>query len=617
MKYNNKTKITVLILLLIIFSFVIEIFVFNFKILTLNSRSKGMNYVDKYDETISNDKKIISFNFHGIYVNKLKIKYKCFEDVKANFEYVSRNYYNKKIKKNAIDIFDNEVNLQVLNIKSPVNKFNIMIDENSKLSIEKIYVDNSLKISYFRILFIFSFEILLSLIIYYYKSKKNNSVLYKYFFIVGLIMGGAFIIAQPSSTFYSWDDQIHFKNSYELFVNSFTWNIGEYSMIDDKSVGRWSISSIEEQENQMSYLSKDIETTYSTQSSRLIHYDKVAYIPSAMGYHLCKLCKLPFYISFKVGKFMNLLFYLVLMAYAIKISKYGKRIITVIGLLPTSLFLACQYSYDPAVISGITLGVVSILNWFCDDKYKINFKNISVFLFGILFACFTKAVYIPIILLFLFIPSSKFKNKKQEFWIKGIILLIFILVLSTFALPTDIVSTNIGDSRGGDTNIAEQFKNVIKHPDGYIMVLKDTAFDRFFYKFIGHYTLGYFSYIGLIKENIYFLLLCVLLFASITDNYPNQMNFRKRIACILIILFTIFLIWTALYLSFTPVGDTGINGVQNRYFIPLLFPFIIFCQINRIRTSISDYKYNTFILFCLIIAFMMSFYETVILHYCI
>ena len=72
MKYNNKTKITVLILLLIIFSFVIEIFVFNFKILTLNSRSKGMNYVDKYDETISNDKKIISFNFNIISIHPLK-----------------------------------------------------------------------------------------------------------------------------------------------------------------------------------------------------------------------------------------------------------------------------------------------------------------------------------------------------------------------------------------------------------------------------------------------------------------------------------------------------------------------------------------------------------------
>ena len=65
---------------------------------------------------------------------------------------------------------------------------------------------------------------------------------------------------------------------------------------------------------------------------------------------------------------MNLLTYLFIFGYAIKISCVGKKILTVIGLLPSSIFLATQFSYDPAVISGLTLSIVMLINWFMDKK---------------------------------------------------------------------------------------------------------------------------------------------------------------------------------------------------------------------------------------------------------
>ena len=39
-------------------------------------------------------------------------------------------------------------------------------------------------------------------------------------------------------------------------------------------------------------------------------------------------------------------------------------------------------------------------------------------------------------------------------------------------------------------------------------------------------------------------------------------------------------VWTVLYLSFNTVGSPVIDGVQNRYFTPVLFPFFI-CLANR------------------------------------
>lgn len=39
-------------------------------------------------------------------------------------------------------------------------------------------------------------------------------------------------------------------------------------------------------------------------------------------------------------------------------------------------------------------------------------------------------------------------------------------------------------------------------------------------------------------------------------------------------------VWTSLYLSFNAVGSRVIEGVQNRYFTPVLFLFFI-CFMNR------------------------------------
>ena len=43
---------------------------------------------------------------------------------------------------------------------------------------------------------------------------------------------------------------------------------------------------------------------------------------------------------------------------------------------------------------------------------KVDFKSMLTFIFAVLYGSFPKAVYIPFILLFLFVPKEKFKSKK-------------------------------------------------------------------------------------------------------------------------------------------------------------------------------------------------------------
>ena len=616
MKKRNKLLVIPIFGLLIILSFILELTIFNHNILLLSKNDRIVELINDYK--ISYDKKdtIIEMNINDKYVNKLNINYNTDKDIPYKIEYITDDYYNNDTSKEIInDKFDNEVNETIINFRSKVKNLKIIYETNDNLNINNIKIDNTLKINYYRIIFLFLILLLLCLLIKFYKNGFKTELLHRYFFIFGLIIGSLFIVLQPSSTYSSWDDQIHFQVVNTFFGGNLNWTIGEVSMIADSPVGRGGVNSIEEQTNQIKYINSNKESGYLTKDKKFITYNKIAYIPSVAGYHLSKMLKLPFDICFKMGKMMNLIVYLLIISYAIKISKVGKRIIAIIGFIPTSIFLATQYSYDPAVTSGIILASVMLLNWLVDKETKITFKDLLIFIIIILYGSLSKAVYIPIALLFIFIPSNRFKNKKQSLTVKIGVILIIIAVMTTFILPS--VSGQLsGDERVGNTSVTEQLKTIVNNPIGYTKILKDTMITRFIEYHFSESALTSFSYLNKTSNTLYFIFLILFLFVAITDSTKYELKPIHRIFGLIIVIGIEVLIWTALYLSFTPVGLNTINGVQARYFIPLLFLLIISIRTNKIKNTITDKNYNMLLFSTIYIIFTFAIYNNILLPFC-
>ncbi len=613
---NSIIKYILLFICFLTMSLLIELFGFNYKILTLKDHEKGLIEVD-YKVTKEDDKKILQCNLNRIYVNKFRIKYSASQDVEYSIHYQELDYYHKEKENELHDIFDNETNESITNLKNKITNIEIIYDSQEEITISKIYIDNKLYINYFRVTFMVMVFWAIFLLYHFYKKGRGLIHLHRYFILLGLILGGTMIFLQPSATYYSWDDQIHFANVYEIMGGYHHWTIGELSMVDMKAIGRDSIDSLEEQDNQKEYLNKKSETDYSTNTGRFIPYNKVAYIPSAIGYHFSKLLHLPFDICFKMGKFMNLLAYLLIIGYAIKIAKIGKRLLVVLGLIPTSLFLACQYSYDPAVISGFLLAMTCLFNWFVDKKSVVDFKNLFIFLGAILYSCFPKAVYVPFILLFLFIPTNRFQNRKQATWIKIGIASICLLMMATFVLPTVSGSAIAGDARGGDTSIAKQLQMIIQYPIGYVQVLNDTMIKSFADRMLGESAFGSYAYIGNISHNLYLIYLILIIFVAFIDNIDLKLKKIYKYLTLFVTAGVIILIWTALYLSFTPVGSTLIDGVQARYFLPLLLPFLLCLRMGHMKVKISDSIYNVLIMLVPTIVIFISIYQLILCQYCL
>ena len=605
------------VLICLTLSALVEIFIFNYKTIFSPNTSTSISF----ESTTDKSQKIIQLNTDEIFINKLIIDYDSGDKTPYQLSYSTPDAYGTNVEKTVKDTFDNLLPSSIINIGAKASDLKIQFDKSSNIEITNVFVDNNFHFNILRFFFFFSCFILIYILYIFYKSGFKTEKLHIYFAVACGFLGTMFIVIQPAATFYSFDDQTHFQTILDLFDNGHKYTVGEYNMSEadiSHSVGFKSINSIEEQQLQNDYLNTNQTINYSSSASPMLSFNKVAYLPMKFGYEIPKLIGLPFTICFKIAKILNLLVYVLLMAYAIKKTKIGKRLLTLLALLPTNIFLASQFSYDPAVFAGIAIFFVEVLNLIVDKKQKLDFKTLLIIIVSISYACFTKAVYAPLLLLTLLIPNQKFPSKKQALKIKTGLIAITILLLSTFILPV-LSGTMASDSRGGDTSVKDQLSLIIMQPLGYTEVLNDTAVNQFSKKLISANTFGDFAYIETPSlnpnSNLYFILIAIFFFVFFTDNALNTLNKKSRLLILLANILVILFIWTALYLSYTPVGSITINGVQDRYFLPLLFPMFIALQLKNIKNNIDPKFYNTIVVSIPTIVMLLAIYSSILIPY--
>lgn len=618
----KKRILTILVAIIscLTISVLVEIFGFNFHVLTLDDQAKSASTIP-YDTENIGDQTVVKFNASNTFINKLVVNYEASENTEYALSYKYIGAYNKEFTENVpVDIFDETFNTSVTNIGKTVSDATIIYTAPGQLKINQISIDNTFHFNYFRTIFIFLVLMTAFSLFCFYKDGARTEKLHIYFAVICTLLGSMVIVAQPAATFYSWDDQIHFEETVDWFGGTIKYSNGEYNLSDAdvlNSAGRSAVFSADEKQMQIEYLNSDIDHDFTKTKSSIPSFGKISYLPMAIGYNLAKFIHLPFIACFLIGKIFNLLFYVILVSYAIKTSKIGKKLLTVIAMIPTSIFLASSYSYDPAVFTGLTIFLIHTLNLFLDKTTKLDFKTILIMIASISYACLAKAIYAPIILLTLLIPKERFEQPKYSKIIKASFIGIMILLLTTAAFPA-MSGSSLGDSRGGDTSFSEQASLVLSHPTDYITTLQNNAGELFSYKMIGSKTLESFSYMDTLNQNesnTFFVFLIFLIFIFLTDNRGNLLNKKQRGLGIFTILLIIFLIWSALYLSYTPVGSSSINGVQGRYFLPLLFPLLLFLQPKNIQNKINPKLYNTLVLAIPAIIMIILIYSIILVPY--
>lgn len=396
------------------------------------------------------------------------------------------------------------------------------------------------------------------------------------FFII-VFVGMCYTYTLPIATMVGPDDEIHYERAVDLshFFDKMCSEADEM-IYNRKFLIEYNQDEIKQRANKLQDLYINGKAFEITPISTNI-YERMAYIPTAAGMFIARGLGCSFIHIFLAGKAANFITYAIIVYFALKKLKSCKLILSVIALFPTNIFLACSYSYDVWVTGFSMLAISYIISSIQTTDEKMCVSDMVVILSAFVIGFSPKAIYFPIALLALLIPKNRFKEERVY---KEFLLAVFIctfIILASFMLPFLVQGPGTGDARGGsDVNSTEQVKFILTQPIEYTKILFGHLIK---YLSIGRQaaTIADFAYLD---SSNHFVLYCVILITAIftdRDKCDIHVNtLKNKVFCLGLLFLTVVLISTALYVSFTPVAHSVINGCQYRYLMPLIFPLAYF-----------------------------------------
>lgn len=170
-------------------------------------------------------------------------------------------------------------------------------------------------------------------------------------------------------------------------------------------------------------------------------------------------------------------------------------------------------------------------------------------------------------------------------------------MLLSFVLPAVLSPATVGDTRiNSDTSPSGQIAFIKGNIPNYISILWNNAGVGFFNSFFGKQTLTSSLYYAQFPDWTYtvsLIALIVLTFINYDGKEMKSIGWMYRLLMFYIIVGTVCFIWTALYISFTNVTASVIEGVQGRYFLPLIVPLLMIVDFNIINIKIPKAILNT------------------------
>ncbi|KAB0577601.1 putative membrane protein DUF2142 [Fusobacterium naviforme] len=311
----------------------------------------------------------------------------------------------------------------------------------------------------------------------------------------------------------------------------------------------------------------------------------VMYLPQALGFAAARLLKLNAPTLLALGKLMNLLVYLLLTAAAIRLLPFGKEALFGAALLPMSLHLAGSLSYDAGILGTSFLLTAEILHLrYGEAELKGRDMLLLILLTAALGPC--KMVYAPLVLLFCLVPAERCGGRKKK-------LLCFAALLAALMLAMLLVNAEIirayasaGRELSAASGAAEDAAPaLVDARAGYTVseLIRRPVF-------IARMVLNCFSLqsgmlltgmIGMQLGNMdpllgapFFAVLFYmggLLLLSLREEWEaERLSLKTRGAFAGISLVVILLIAGAMLISWTTREAAMIEGIQGRYFLPLL-----------------------------------------------
>jgi uncharacterized membrane protein len=309
-------------------------------------------------------------------------------------------------------------------------------------------------------------------------------------------------------------------------------------------------------------------------------------IPAALGIAIGRIAHLNAYVTFYLGRVFALAYYAVLIFFAIRIIPIGKNVLAASSLLPMALSLGASYSYD----SG-TIGIAFLLFAMCiraivvDEPLSRGYRVGIIVLVALLAP--EKAIYSVIAFLVLFIPKERFPSSRDARVFKAVTIVVLgaVLAFSQLASVMSMSQSSASTSTSSDSVGTYSISYFLAHPVSTVMLFLRTIDIR-----LGEYLmtmvtgpLGWLQGSLTVPIPLTYSFLFVLIYASLVSGTDDTVLPTKlRICLILFFLLAAGGAMLSMALAWTSEGSPIIEGVQGRYFLPVLPLLLIGLRSNSI-----------------------------------
>lgn len=417
-------------------------------------------------------------------------------------------------------------------------------------------------------------------------------------FIIILLTGSLFAFLEPPNVGLSWDDEIHLHNAVRLsHLADNKISAADLTTINDYTKVALVKSDYHrsEQKRTTQLMDELVQSKYYAERGELSGIlTQAAYLPSAAGMAVARGIGLPFYATLVAGRWMNTWLLAILAYLAMKRLQSGKIVVMLIALLPTNIFMAGNYTYDTWLVAWSILGLSAFFGEWQQPEKKMDKWTPWLIGISMYLAVLPKQVYFPLTLIALFLPRSKFKDKKQCRMYRTIVLLSALLPLFTVYIQNianGMGSGEIqGDIRGGEAvNAAGQLEYMRTNPGQTAKMLYHFLKIYLNPMLYGAHYMTNIAYFGFSPMNLHFLMGVVVAGALVSRNEgEKKFPWWSKAGVLLEYVAIGTVVAVSMYVSFTAVGADTVAGCQGRYLLPVLFPVLYVLSRFSFRTWVKN-----------------------------
>ena len=304
----------------------------------------------------------------------------------------------------------------------------------------------------------------------------------------------------------------------------------------------------------------------------------VVYAPAVFGMTLARLLGMGSVSMLMFARWCNLVFFAICVWWCMKKLPFGKMALAVIALFPMTIQQCNSFSYDAVITSVLFLFSTYVICLTYEEK---DLKVTDVAVLAVLSALLVygkSGVYLPVCLAVLLIPAKKFGAVWRKWLTAGSLVGIGLLsyINRNSGTVTQVISTTaetsaVGNAAGNAADMGYTIGYFLQQPWKLVQMLFNTVADKseFYLESIVGQKMGWIEIEISRVVVIGFLLLFVFAMLKVRGEKqyvtPGQ-KWWVSIVCLL----SAGMILMGMLLTWTPYGHVSIEGVQGRYFTPLL-----------------------------------------------